>query len=141
MKEHEDTIFEWLRILNVGHATFKEKKEYVEDWVGKVEIVPRDDSTANVITSELKVGGYFESGHMPILDIDFPAAVIPSSTPGHFHLYMLKTMTWREYLFLLWALKTVGIIQEGYFAASVKRGFTCLRLPWIKKAPKEPFKF
>lgn len=94
---------------------------------------------ANVITS--LDDNVFSSSrmHRPVLDIDFPAQLIPSSTPGHFHLYIEKAMTWPQYQVLLKALAEVGIIQNGYAQASIRRGFTAVRLPWIKKeAPVKP---
>ena len=35
--------------------------------------------------------------HRPILDLDFPAALVPSTTPGHFHLYLDKPMAEEDY--------------------------------------------
>jgi hypothetical protein len=64
---------------------------------------------------------------MPALDIDFHAELIPSSTPDHFHLYLNKPMTWRKYKFLLWALYKTGIIESGFYQASLARGRTQLR--------------
>lgn len=71
--------------------------------------------------------------HRPVLDIDIPAALIPSSTPGHSHLYIDKPLTWDQYENLLWALVDCGIIESGYASASVARGYTSARLPWVKK--------
>lgn len=85
---------------------------------------------AHVITSHDPVTGM----HRPILDIDLPAALIPSSTPGHYHLYIDKPMEWDRYEDLLDALSAVGIIEEGYASASCDREYTSVRLPWIKKS-------
>lgn len=71
--------------------------------------------------------------HRPILDIDFPAQLIPSSTPGHFHLYLDKPMPWRTYAKLLRALAEAEIIEPGYARASEARKYTAVRLPWISK--------
>lgn len=71
--------------------------------------------------------------HRPVLDIDFPAALIPSTTPGHFHLYLDKPMGWSQYSRLLGALAEAGIIEQGYLGASIDRGYTSVRLPWVKK--------
>lgn len=75
--------------------------------------------------------------HRPMLDIDFPAALVPSSTPGHFHLYLDKPMPAKKYFDLLVALAEAGIIEEGFANASIERGYTSLRLPWVKKPPVE----
>ena len=69
----------------------------------------------------------------PVLDIDFPCALIPSTTEGHFHLYLDKEPSYTDYMKLLKVLSEVGIIEEGYFKASKARGYTTVRLPWIKK--------
>jgi len=43
---------------------------------------------ANMITSKIDDDDFFFSGdaHRPILDIDYEAQLVPSSTPGHYHL-------------------------------------------------------
>lgn len=74
-----------------------------------------------------------EPMHRPVLDIDFPAALIPSTTPGHFHLYLDKPMGWSKYRQLLGSLSDAGIIEQGYANASADRGYTSVRLPWVKK--------
>lgn len=71
--------------------------------------------------------------HRPVLDIDFPVHVVPSSTPGHFHLYLNKKMTWGKYKNLLRALMEAGILESGYVIVSMERGYTSVRLPWVKK--------
>lgn len=85
-------------------------------------------------SEELEDGGSF---HMPVLDIDFPAALVPSSTPGHYHLYLNRKMTWKQYRLLLWVLSVTGIIEQGFYAASVKRGYSAARLPWARKPAGE----
>ena len=71
--------------------------------------------------------------HKPVLDIDFPAHLQPSSTPGHYHLYLDKELTWDKYQRLIVALADAGIIEDGYASASMARKYTATRLPWIKK--------
>lgn len=71
--------------------------------------------------------------HTVMLDLDVPAQLVPSSTPGHSHLYIDVTMSWRTYARLLRALADAGVIERGYMHASIARRFTALRLPWIKK--------
>jgi hypothetical protein len=86
---------------------------------------------ANVMTSE--VAGTEGLLHKPVLDIDMPAKLIPSSTPGHFHLYIDHAMPWGRYAELLRALAAAGLIQEGFAESSIQRGYSVVRLPWIKK--------
>lgn len=71
--------------------------------------------------------------HRPILDIDLPVMLIPSSTPDHYHLYIDAPMKWGAYKKLLSALSGAGIIEEGYYKASVSRRASYLRLPGVKK--------
>lgn len=71
--------------------------------------------------------------HYPVLDLDFPAALISSTNPGHFHLYLGKRLSYGDYVKLLTVLGEVGILEEGYVAASLRRGYTAVRLPWISK--------
>lgn len=93
---------------------------------------------ANVISS--RVVGTDEPGdgddpahvewkHAPVLDLDFPAVLIPSSTPGHFHLYLDKPMEWSKYETLLHALADAGVIERGYANASIARRATFVRDP------------
>lgn len=65
--------------------------------------------------------------HAPALDIDFGARLVPSSTPGHYHLFLDKPMPWRKYKRLLKALRKAGIIEYGYYRASLDRQATHLR--------------
>jgi hypothetical protein len=71
--------------------------------------------------------------HRPVLDIDFPCAVVPSTTPGHFHLYLDKELTWPQYRKVLEVLGEVGILEPGYVNVSVERKHTAVRVPWIRK--------
>jgi len=62
-----------------------------------------------------------------------PVAVLPSSTPGHNHLFIDKEMSWADYEKLLKVLAEVGIIEKGYLGACRRRGHSAVRLPWVKK--------
>lgn len=85
---------------------------------------------ADVISSEAGSLGYM---HRPCIDVDVPIRAVPSSTPGNFHLYIEKEMTWDQYYDILDALVLAGVVERGYLNASESRGGTHLRLPWIKK--------
>ena len=87
---------------------------------------------ATLIASKTKKGK-----HRPLLDLDMKVAVIPSSTPGHGHLYIDKELTWTQYKKLLKVLAELDIIEKGYRGASIARGYTALRLPWVKKTAEE----
>jgi hypothetical protein len=85
---------------------------------------------AQVFSSEL-VGR--KKVHTVAIDVDHHVAVRESSTPGHHHLFIDVEMSWREYRRLLRALAEVGIIERGYYQASLWRKATHVRLPWVKK--------
>lgn len=90
-----------------------------------------DPADANVVSSHF--GGVRSDYHRPVLDIDFPAALVPSTTPGHFHLYLDRALTWEQYEKLLGVLAEVGIIEQGYANVSIERRHTAVRVPWIRK--------
>ena len=85
---------------------------------------------ANVFSS--KFAGY--NAHRPVLDIDIPAYLTPSSSPGHSHLVIDTLLPWEQYEKLLQVLAEAGIIQKGYLDAALRRQATFLRLPWVKKS-------
>lgn len=91
-----------------------------------------DIDEANIVTSEIAEFAGMHI-HRPVLDIDFMAKLIPSSTPGHFHLYLDRPLGWEPYKKLLLALAEAGIIEGGYATASIERGYSAVRLPWITK--------
>ena len=93
-------------------------------------------------TEEHPANAYFSRGedglHYPCIDIDIPIRLVPSSTPGHSHLYVDEPITWDTYKNLLVALAEAGIVEEGYLNASVYQGGTTVRMPHVKKGV-EPF--
>ena len=95
--------------------------------------VPAEDA---LVVSSAK-GGATAIGkdptHRPVLDIDIPARLIPSSTPGHSHLYLDIDMEWDKYEALLKALADAHVIEEGYVLAALDRRATFVRLPWVTK--------
>lgn len=96
----------------------------------------RDIKDANIVTSLVLFNWTrpkAERKHKVALDIDIPAKLIPSSTPGNSHLYIDIEVDEPIYWELLDVMDRAGILQPGYVSASKSRGFTALRLPWIKK--------
>jgi hypothetical protein len=114
-------------------ACFGQRKD-PETYAAEHEFT-EDVDQAHVITS---IAGGGRDAHRPVLDIDFPAAVIASSTPGHFHLYLDKEMPWDTYQELLRALEAAGLVEPGYVGASIERQYTSVRLPWIRKQEVAP---
>jgi len=89
---------------------------------------------ANILTSEAQGRPGI---HKFMIDIDLPLVAIPSSQPGHWHLYIDVDIEWERYVALLRALALAGVIEVGYARASIKRGYTSLRPPWLPKRPEE----
>lgn len=71
--------------------------------------------------------------HAPVIDLDLPAQLIPSTTPGHFHLYIDHELEWDVYLELLQALAKAGLVEDGYVQASARREQTMVRKPGVLK--------
>lgn len=90
-----------------------------------------DLKDANLVTSRIEGTNL----HRVVLDIDMDAALVPSSTPGHHHLYINKSLDWTAYTKLLRALVDAGIVQRGYAEASISRGYSAVRPPWVHKPP------
>jgi len=73
------------------------------------------------------------STHMPVLDIDYSAVMLESSTPGHFHLYLNKAVSWDKYVAVLKAMGDAGLLEPGFVECSIKRGQSFVRMPGVKK--------
>lgn len=71
--------------------------------------------------------------HYPMLDVDHHVEVYASSTPGRHHIYIGHGLRWEQYMNLLQALVQAGLVEEGFARASEARGYSTLRLPWIRK--------
>ncbi len=71
--------------------------------------------------------------HRLVLDFDFPARWVPSTTPGNGHLYIDKPMTWAEATKLMNVMKEVGLLQSGFVKAALVRKATHVRPEWVKK--------
>jgi hypothetical protein len=116
---------------------------------------PAEPTEANLITSRAldqegtldgTIKRWGEEIHRPLLDIDFEAALIPSSSPGKFHLYLDKPMPRSTYNALLRALADAGVIERGFADSGMGSELgTTLRLPWVKKedpnATQDPLPF
>lgn len=113
-------------------AEIKHSSEVVDAYASQSEWRKKPIDKANMITSEMLLPASTNM-HNIILDIDYEAQLVPSSTPGHYHLFLDKVMPWPTYEKLLKALAEAGIIQWGFYEGAVKRKATSVRLPWIKK--------
>ena len=89
---------------------------------------------ANIITSMVKDN---VTMHKLVVDIDLPAVLVPSSTPGHFHLYIDHEIPAEAYWTLLRAMAAAGLVESNYAEASIDQGRSGVRLPWVKKEVSE----
>lgn len=132
LPEEAETLRPPLEGLELRHVA------ELDDYDAMHEEVTTDLDRANVITSavadvEIRGVGLYAEAHKIVLDLDHPAILLDSSTPGHHHLYIDKTLTWEQYEKLLLVLGEVGLLEEGYVRASLERRYTSLRLPWVRK--------
>lgn len=97
-----------------------------------------DGDEANAVSSWIKDDTTFMQRHVIALDLDIPSYNVPSSTEGHSHLYIDVPggVDHDDYMALIELLGKIGVLEPGYVAVSLKRGFTDLRLPWVAKEPR-----
>jgi hypothetical protein len=107
--------------------------------VGEMERIDTDNrrpstkQDANLLSSLCQDGQ-----HRPVLDFDIPARYVPSSTPGHGHLYIDKPLSWEQYSKLLAVLGEVGILEAGFVGAALRRGATFVRPEGVTKPDSTP---
>lgn len=97
--------------------------------------------TSRVLKADNAPFNPFDDGmdvHKVVIDLDHDAKLIPSSTPGHHHLFIDRPMRWDQYVRLLCVLAEVGIVEPGYVSACIKRGHTSVRLPDVKRETPRP---
>lgn len=122
-----------------GHVLYHVKDWGNDDSGDKANNRPSDREVASsmgdadVVTS-MRLGSN-PARHDLLIDIDRPCWLIPSTTPGHYHLYVSVKggIDPTVYGKLLDALANANVIEVGYAGASQARGFTSVRLPWIQK--------
>lgn len=120
-----------MAIIDFGKGSSGDVDQHEEMTVtGDVEKATALLSSMDMPEAIEKVAG---SVHRPVLDIDFPAQLIPSTTEGHYHLLLDLPMEWPVYVKLLDVLAEVGVIEEGYALAAKRRGYSAVRLPWVPK--------
>ncbi len=101
------------------------------------KLLPCTEKVDDLVTSSLLENG----NHSPVLDIDYKAKLIPSTTPGHFHLYLDGVeMPWWKYRLLLRVMAWVRVIDARYYRHSVRRRMTAVRMPHVRKPKTAPTK-
>ncbi|WVX89557.1 hypothetical protein SEA_HITCHHIKER_20 [Microbacterium phage HitchHiker] len=129
----QDLTLRWADVL---HDSESDEPE------GETRVVT-DFAHANLINSDMvdrlgsPVNGHQFSNHKLVLDIDYPVKVIESS-PGKSHLYIDKPITWDELISIMMTLVTAGIVERNYAMASIRRGYTSVRVPWALKGTDVP---
>lgn len=89
---------------------------------------------SNVFDLLLGFEEYQVPKHVIVIDVDHPAHLVDSSTPGHSHLYVeIPPVEWDKYVKWLEASAEIGLLSPGYVNACITRGHSDVRLPWIRK--------
>lgn len=95
---------------------------------------PVEYADANLVGSKVDLE---EDGHLPVIDLDLPCHLEPSTKPDHYHLYVNKVVKWDDYVKLLDAMLACGLINEGFHVMSIRRGQSYVRRPGVFKKPGE----
>ena len=123
----------YLQALDKKYKTGKELK--VAKSKGEYKYTETDDLVAgglagkyNLVSSRIATNATnLQEWHFPCIDMDYPVFAVPSRTPGHTHLYIERAVSWTNYKKLLKALLECGLIEQGYYNASIGHGMTLLR--------------
>lgn len=86
------------------------------------------DNTGNLVSSRTEDGR-----QMPIIDLDFPHKIIPSTHDGHSHLYLDVPISKFRWFVLMTALYYAGVIEMGFYVWSIRRGGNFVRSPYLSK--------
>jgi len=87
---------------------------------------------ANLVSSKTTDGK-----QKPIIDLDFEFEIKPSSTPGHYHLYLNHEISNTRFVVLMAALWFSGVVEMGYAVWSIRRLGNFVRPPGVMKQPGE----
>lgn len=127
---------------------YEDDKDNLHPTINDEDIIKRQPwdevglKKANLITSVVKATkGKPVETHRLMLDLDFDAALVSSSTPGHHHLYLDKELTKEQMDKVVAVLNEVGILQDGVKNGYNRRGALSLRLPWVDKNSYEDSHF
>ena len=150
-----------LKYMKVDFHYRETRKLLDPNWDGYIDgmdVIENDCALAdaNIVTSKCRDSNL----HRPVLDLDNGAtsdhkrlllntggalaiswtvaedfALVPSTTPGHCHLMIDMTYSWDMYRGWLCSLMDFGVLEAGYVKASIARGFSAIRPPWVRKVP------
>jgi hypothetical protein len=108
------------------------------DYLNSVKREETTEDKANLVSSIMDdeynmMRLNYDIRHAPVLDLDFHCDLVPSSTPGRFHLFMDKEVNWLHYIPVLTAMAAAGLLEPGYVGASIAAGATFVRKPGVRK--------
>lgn len=83
--------------------------------------------SSQVVDEFLPSARVLDGAHAPVFDIDREVHLVPSSTPGHFHLYCPQPTTWRRYKKAMKAMAKAGIVDPEWVRLSIARKFGLVR--------------
>jgi hypothetical protein len=129
------------RALFKHTASLQQNSEQWKEFPVEHLIPVEDESEATLVSSAIDGDDPWPGEqplHLPVLDIDFPAHLEPSTTLGHFHLYLDKEVEWDKYVAFLEAAKNADILEAGFVNASIKRKATYVRYPGVVKGVDKP---
>lgn len=86
----------------------------------------RHVANSNIITS-IAHDGF----HYPVLNIDCPVTVVPSTIPGHSHVLIDHPVSRNQYFEMLQSLANVGIVNGNWLHEAQQLGASWVRLPWV----------
>lgn len=86
-----------------------------------------DPKKANLVSSLTDSGM-----HAPVIDLDFACSLIESATPGHYHLYLDKEISWKDYKDVLKAMQKAGLVNKGWANEAISQERSCVRLPALE---------
>lgn len=94
------------------------------------------DKSENPVGVCMFIGNWLRKRGFPNTENDF--VLVPSTSPGHFHLYVDVAIPWETYQLLLLRLGEEGILESGFVGVSLAREATFVRKPGhLKPQPEE----
>lgn len=99
--------------------------------IGLARLPPESDEASGPPGIE----SYRAQAYMPetTFDLVVPARLVPSSTTGHFHLYLDVRVRWEDYVRLLEEMRDAGLVDGGWFDLALRRKMAVLRKPHVRK--------